>query len=83
MSFLLADWRDHPTHRRVWALAAPMILSNISVPQVALVDSTVIGHLPHAHQLGAVVLFTLMSNDKDGAVLKQALQIVDSVQFKD
>ena len=30
-----------------------------------------------------VVLFTLMSNDKDGAVLKQALQIVDSVQFKD
>ena len=30
-----------------------------------------------------VVLFTLMSNDIDGAVLKQALQIVDSVQFKD
>ena len=56
MSFLLADWRDHPTHRRVWALAAPMILSNISVPLVALVDSTVIGHLPHAHQLGAVAV---------------------------
>ena len=54
MSSLLADWRDRPTHRRVWALAAPMILSNISVPLVALVDSTVIGHLPHAHQLGAV-----------------------------
>ena len=56
MSFLLADWRDRPTHRRVWALAAPMILSNISVPLVALVDSTVIGHLPHAHQLGAVAV---------------------------
>ena len=56
MSFLLADWRDRATHRRVWALAAPMILSNISVPLVALVDSTVIGHLPHAHQLGAVAV---------------------------
>ena len=56
MSSLLADWRDRPTHRRVWSLAAPMILSNISVPLVALVDSTVIGHLPHAHQLGAVAV---------------------------
>jgi len=33
-----------------------MILSNISVPLVALVDSAVIGHLPHAHQLGAVAV---------------------------
>ena len=56
MSNLIADWRDRPTHRKVWALAAPMILSNISVPLVALVDSTVIGHLPHAHQLGAVAV---------------------------
>ncbi|MGO4308734.1 MATE family efflux transporter [Pseudomonas sp. KB_15] len=56
MSNLTTDWRDRPTHRRVWALAAPMILSNISVPLVALVDSTVIGHLPHAHQLGAVAV---------------------------
>ncbi len=56
MSQLLNDWRDRSTHRRVWALAAPMILSNISVPLVALVDSAVIGHLPHAHQLGAVAV---------------------------
>ncbi|MET0613274.1 MAG: MATE family efflux transporter [Pseudomonas caspiana] len=56
MSNLLDDWRDRATHRRVWALAAPMILSNISVPMVALVDSAVIGHLPHAHQLGAVAV---------------------------
>lgn len=64
MPQLAADWRHRPTHRKVWALAAPMILSNISVPLVALVDSTVIGHLPHAHQLGAVAvgatLFTFM-----------------------
>lgn len=56
MSTLLTDWRHRPTHGRVWALAAPMILSNISVPLVALVDSAVIGHLPHAHQLGAVAV---------------------------
>ncbi|MBD9460235.1 MATE family efflux transporter [Pseudomonas sp. PDM05] len=56
MPTLLTDWRDRFTHRRVWALAAPMILSNISVPLVALVDSMVIGHLPHAHQLGAVAV---------------------------
>ena len=56
MSTLLNDWRHRPTHKRVWALAAPMILSNISVPLVTLVDSAVIGHLPHAHQLGAVAV---------------------------
>ncbi|OCR26552.1 XRE family transcriptional regulator [Pseudomonas syringae] len=56
MSTLLDDWRHRTTHQRVWALAAPMILSNISVPLVALVDSAVIGHLPHAHQLGAVAV---------------------------
>ncbi|WP_317848062.1 MATE family efflux transporter [Pseudomonas sp. HTZ2] len=65
MSALSTDWHDRRTHRKVWALAAPMILSNISVPLVALVDSTVIGHLPHAHQLGAVAvgstLFTFMA----------------------
>ena len=62
MSTLITDWRDRATHRRVWALAAPMILSNISVPLVALVDSTVIGHLPHAHQLGAVAVSTRATN---------------------
>ncbi len=64
MSRLLAAWRHAPTHRRVWALAAPMILSNLSVPLVALADSAVIGHLPHAHQLASVAvggsLYTLL-----------------------
>jgi multidrug resistance protein, MATE family len=64
MSRLLTAWKHTPTHKRVWALAAPMILSNISVPMVALVDSAVIGHLPHAHQLASVAvggsLYTLL-----------------------
>ena len=65
MSTLLDAWRHRPTQRRVWALAAPMILSNLSVPLVALVDSAVVGHLPHAHQLAAVAvgasLYTLLT----------------------
>ncbi|WP_051231844.1 MATE family efflux transporter [Stutzerimonas azotifigens] len=64
MTRLTAAWHHAPTHRQVWALAAPMILSNISIPLVTLVDSSVIGHLPHAHQLGAVAvggaLYSLM-----------------------
>ena len=36
MSRLLTDWRDRPTHIKVWALAAPMILSNLSVPLVGV-----------------------------------------------
>ncbi|WP_372866717.1 MATE family efflux transporter [Pseudomonas sp.] len=65
MSALLDAWQHAPTHKRVWALAAPMILSNLSVPLVALVDSAVVGHLPHAHQLAAVAiggsLYTLLT----------------------
>lgn len=64
MNGLRDAWRHAPTQRRVWALAAPMILSNLSVPLVALVDSAVVGHLPHAHQLGAAAvggsLYTLL-----------------------
>jgi MATE family multidrug resistance protein len=64
MSPLRDAWQHAPTHRKVWALAGPMILSNLSVPLVALVDSAVVGHLPHAHQLGATAvgssLYTLL-----------------------
>ncbi len=65
LSRLFADWRHRPTHRRVWALATPMIVSNLSVPLVSLVDSTVAGHLAHAGQLAAVsvgsAVFTLLA----------------------
>lgn len=53
---LLHDWRHRPTQRRTWALATPMIVSNMSVPLVALVDTAVAGHLPHARQLAAVAV---------------------------
>ncbi len=56
MSISTSDWTHRPTHRRVWKLAAPMIVSNITVPLVTLTDSTVAGHLPHASQLAAVAV---------------------------
>ncbi len=52
----LADWRHGPTQRRVWALAAPMIASNLTVPLVSLADTSVAGHLDSAPQLGAVAV---------------------------
>lgn len=60
MSPLIDAWRHRPTHRKVRDLAIPMILSNLSVPMVALVDSAVVGHLPHAHQLGAVAVGSML-----------------------
>lgn len=43
---------DLDQHKRLFALALPMILSNITVPLLGLVDTAVIGHLPHAYFLG-------------------------------
>ncbi|WP_286234310.1 MATE family efflux transporter [Thalassotalea sediminis] len=40
------------THRQLFALAIPMILSNVTVPLLGLVDTAVIGHLSHAYYLG-------------------------------
>ena len=48
------------THRRVWALAGPIILSNISVPLVGAVDTAVVGHLPEPDSIGAVALGALI-----------------------
>ena len=52
---LLDAWQHTGTRQRLFALAIPMILSNLSVPLVALVDSAVVGRLPHAYQIRAGV----------------------------
>ena len=56
MQAVRRDWLHRPTQRKVWMLAAPMMLSNLTVPLVSLVDSTVAGHLSHAGQLAAVAV---------------------------
>ena len=48
------------THRAVWMIAAPMIISNISVPLVGAVDTAVVGHLPEPKHIGAVALGALI-----------------------
>jgi len=48
------------THRLVWALAGPMILSNISVPLVGAVDTAVVGRLPGAEYIGGVAIGALI-----------------------
>ncbi|RLV60451.1 MATE family efflux transporter [Parashewanella curva] len=43
-------------HRRLWSLAIPIIISNISVPLLGLVDTAMVGHLAEAYYLAAVAL---------------------------
>ncbi len=52
---------DTPTqppgrHRRVWRLAFPIVLSNLSTPLLGAVDTGVMGHLPDAAYVGAVAV---------------------------
>jgi len=43
-------------HRRVWLLALPIILSNVTVPLVGAVDTAVMGRLSEPEYIGAVAL---------------------------
>ena len=47
-------------NRRVWRLAGPIMLSNVSVPLLGAVDTAVVGHLPGAHNIGAVAVGALI-----------------------
>lgn len=45
-----------PDNKDMWRIAAPMILSNISVPLLGMVDTGVTGHLENPAYLGAVAI---------------------------
>ncbi|XQW84924.1 MATE family efflux transporter [Thalassotalea piscium] len=47
----MKSFRQLP-HKQLFALALPMILSNITAPLLGMVDTAVIGHLQHAYYLG-------------------------------
>lgn len=49
-------------HLRVWRLAWPIVLSNVTVPLVGAVDTAIVGHLDGAHLIGGVALGTLIFN---------------------
>ena len=48
--------------RQVWALAFPIILSNVTVPLLGAVDTAVMGHLDSPVYLGAVAIGSLVFN---------------------
>jgi MATE family multidrug resistance protein len=43
-------------HRRVWALAGPIMLSNMTTPLLGAVDTAVVGQLPDAAYIGGVAI---------------------------
>lgn len=47
-------------NRRMWRLAGPIILSNLSVPLLGIADTAVVGHLPDPAYLGAVAIGALV-----------------------
>ncbi|RUO74831.1 MATE family efflux transporter [Pseudidiomarina sediminum] len=49
-------WGSWPAHRRIIAIAIPMIISNIAAPLLGLVDTAIIGHLDDSIYLSAVAL---------------------------
>ena len=55
-----AALRDRPLHIKVWQLAWPMILSNITIPLLGLVDTAVLGHLDSADYMGAVAIGSII-----------------------
>ena len=48
--------RDMPMHRKIWHMAWPPMVSNITTPLLGLVDTAVVGHLGTAVHLGAVAI---------------------------
>ncbi|MCM3278835.1 MATE family efflux transporter, partial [Bacillus velezensis] len=50
------------THRRVLALAFPIVLANLTQPILGAVDTAVAGHLDGAQSLGGVALGGLFFN---------------------
>ena len=52
----MSDARNGDWHGRVWRLAGPIILSNVSVPLLGIVDTAVVGHLPGPQYIGAVAV---------------------------
>ncbi|MGI9304742.1 MAG: MATE family efflux transporter [Gammaproteobacteria bacterium] len=59
---MLALQIEPEDHRRVWAIAWPMILTGLSTPLLGMVDTAVMGHLPDPYFLGAVAVGATIIN---------------------
>ena len=60
-AFGVEDWEEAWSWvRRVWRMAWPIVLSNMTVPLVGAVDTAVAGHLDDVALIGAVALGSLV-----------------------
>jgi len=50
----------HGWHGRVWRLALPIMLANLTQPLMGMVDTAIIGHLPDPALIGAVAVGALV-----------------------
>jgi len=50
------SFRIQPSTRRIFAIALPAIVSNVSVPLLSLVDAAIVGHLGDALYIGAIAV---------------------------
>lgn len=48
--------QEAPLNHKIWGIAWPALLSNISVPLLGLVDTAILGHLDSAIYIGAVAV---------------------------
>ncbi|MFT4581091.1 MAG: MATE family multidrug resistance protein [Gammaproteobacteria bacterium] len=57
---LIASIRRPEAHQELWRLAAPMMLSNLSIATLGLVDTAVIGHLDDESNLAGIAIATVI-----------------------
>ena len=55
-----AGWVERGEHRRVWRMAGPIVVANMSVPLLGAVDTAVVGNLPDPVYLGGVALGAML-----------------------
>ncbi len=61
MTRLLAE-SSGALNRRIWRLAIPIMITNVSLPLLHAVDTAVVGQLPGAQYVGAVAVGSLIFN---------------------
>ena len=62
---------DQLTHGRVFAIAGPAMLANLTTPLLGIVATGVIGQLGEAHLLGGVGFASVDQPDEKRAALKR------------
>ena len=74
---------EHPTlavtHARVFGIAAPTMVANLTTPLLGIVGTAVIGRLGQAHLLGAVAMSALVFDQKYLVVGAQPYPVLEQV----